>query len=37
MGEMRNAYNIIVGKPEEKKLLCRRRREWEDNITIDLK
>jgi hypothetical protein len=29
---MRNAYNILVGKP-----LRRPRRRWEDNIKMDLK
>jgi hypothetical protein len=32
MGEMRNAYNILVGKPEGKRLLGRFRHGWEDNI-----
>jgi hypothetical protein len=32
MGEMRNAYNILVGKPERKRLLGRPTRKWEDNI-----
>jgi len=36
MGERRNAYRILVGKPEGKRLLVRRRRRWEDNITMDL-
>jgi hypothetical protein len=30
MGEIRNAYKILVGEPEEKRLLGRRRRRWED-------
>jgi hypothetical protein len=29
MGEMRNAYNILVGKPEGKRPLGRPRRRWE--------
>jgi hypothetical protein len=29
MGEMRNAYNILVGKPERKIPLRRPRRRWE--------
>jgi hypothetical protein len=37
MGEKRNAYRILVGKPEEKKPLGRPRRRWEYNIRIDLK
>jgi hypothetical protein len=35
MGEMRNAYNILVGKPEGKRPLGRPRRGWEDNIRMD--
>jgi hypothetical protein len=34
MGKMRNAYNIFVGKPEEKRPLGRPGRRWEDNIII---
>jgi hypothetical protein len=37
MGEKRNAYRILVGKPEEKRPLGRPRRSWEDNIRIDLR
>jgi len=37
MGEMRNAYNILVGNPEEKRPLGRPRRRWEDNIKMDLR
>jgi len=36
MGEMRNAYNILVGKPEGKRPLESRYR-WEDNIRIDIR
>jgi hypothetical protein len=32
---MRNAYIVLVGKPEGKRLLGRPRRRWEDNIKID--
>jgi hypothetical protein len=32
MGEMGNAYKILVGEPEGKKSLGRPRRRWEDNI-----
>jgi hypothetical protein len=32
---MRNAYKIVVGKPEGKRLLRRCRNGWEDNIKID--
>jgi len=28
MGKMRNAYKILVGKPEEKRSLVRHRRRW---------
>jgi hypothetical protein len=37
MGETRNAYRILVGKPEGKKLLGRPRRRRVDNIRIDLR
>jgi hypothetical protein len=37
MGETKNAYEILVGKPERKKTLGRTRRRWEDNIEMDLK
>jgi hypothetical protein len=30
MGEMRNTYNILVGKPEGKRPLRRPRHRWED-------
>jgi hypothetical protein len=36
MGEMRNAYNILVGRPEGKRPLRKSRRRWEDNIKMDL-
>jgi hypothetical protein len=32
MGDMRNAYKHLVGKPEAKGTLGRTRRRWEDNI-----
>jgi hypothetical protein len=32
---MRNAYSILVGKPEGKRLLGRPRRRVEDNIRMD--
>jgi hypothetical protein len=35
--EMRNAYQILVGKSEGKRLLGRLRRRWEDNIRMDLR
>jgi hypothetical protein len=31
---MRNAYKILVKKPEGKKPLGRSRRRWEDNISM---
>jgi hypothetical protein len=33
---MRNAYNILVGKPEGKRLLGSTRHRREDNIKMDL-
>jgi hypothetical protein len=36
MEEKRNAYRILVGKPEGKRPLLRPRRRWDDNIKIDL-
>jgi hypothetical protein len=35
--ETRNAYGILVGKPEEKRPLGRPRRRWVDNIKINLR
>jgi hypothetical protein len=32
VGEMRNVYKHLVGKPEEKRQLRRHRCRWEDNI-----
>jgi hypothetical protein len=36
MGEVRGAYNILVGRPEGRRPLGRPRHRWEDNIKIDL-
>jgi hypothetical protein len=37
MGDKRNAYRILVGKPEGKTPLGRPRRRWVDNIKMDLR
>jgi hypothetical protein len=37
MGETRNAYRILVGKPEGKRPLGIPRRRWVDNIKMDLR
>jgi hypothetical protein len=37
MGEMRNAYGVLVGKPEGKRPLGRPRRRGEDNIRMYLR
>jgi hypothetical protein len=37
MGEKRNAYRILMGKPEGKRQLWRPRRRWVDNSKIDLR
>jgi hypothetical protein len=36
MGEKRNVYRYLVGKPEGKRPLGRPRRRWIDNIKMDL-
>jgi hypothetical protein len=36
MGEKRNAYRLLVGKPEGKRPLGTPRRRWMDNIRMDL-
>jgi hypothetical protein len=36
IGEKRNAYRLLVGKPEGKRPLGRPRRRWVDNIRMDL-
>jgi hypothetical protein len=35
MGDMRNTYNILVGKPEGKKPLRRIGQRWQDDIKMD--
>jgi hypothetical protein len=37
MGEKKNAYRILVGKPEGRKLLGRPKHRWVNNIKIDIK
>jgi hypothetical protein len=37
LGEKRNAYRILVGKPEGERRLGRPRRRWVDNIKVDLR
>jgi hypothetical protein len=36
MGEKRNVYRLLVGKPEGKRPLGRPRRRWIDNINMGL-
>jgi hypothetical protein len=37
MSEKRNAYRILMGKPEGKRPLGRPRRRWVDNIKMDVR
>jgi hypothetical protein len=37
MGEGRGVYRVLVGRPEGKRPLGRRRHRWEDNIKMDLR
>jgi hypothetical protein len=37
MGETRNAYRILVGKPEGERTLGKLERKWVDNIKMDLR
>ena len=36
MGEERDVYRVLVGKPEGRRPLGRPRRRWVDNIRVDL-
>jgi hypothetical protein len=36
MEEKRNVHRLLVGKPQEKRLIGRQRRRWIDNIKVDL-
>jgi hypothetical protein len=36
MGEKRNVYRLLVGKPEGKRPLGRPRRRWKDNIKMEI-
>jgi hypothetical protein len=36
MGEKRNAYRLLVGKPEGRRPLGRPKRRWLDNVRVDL-
>jgi hypothetical protein len=36
MGEERNVYRVLIGKPEGKRPLGRPRHRWEDGIRMDL-
>ena len=37
MEQLRNAYRVLVGKPESNRPLGRPRRRWEDNIKMDFR
>jgi hypothetical protein len=36
MGEGKNVYRVLVGKPEEKRVLERPRHSWEDGFKMDV-
>jgi hypothetical protein len=36
IGEKRNAYGLLLGKPEGKRPVGRPRRRWLDNIKMDI-
>jgi hypothetical protein len=37
LGERRDAYRVLVGKPEGRRTLERHRHRWEDDIKMDLR
>jgi hypothetical protein len=37
MGEERNVYRVLIGKPEGKRPLTRPKRRWEDRIKMDVR
>jgi hypothetical protein len=37
MGEERNVYSVLMGKPDGKRPLGRPRRRWEDGFRMDLR
>jgi hypothetical protein len=37
MGEERNVYRVLLGKPEGKRPLGKTRLRWEDGIKMDLR
>jgi hypothetical protein len=37
MGNIKNAYKVLVRRHERKRPLVRYKRRWEDNIKVDLK
>jgi hypothetical protein len=37
IGEERNVYRVLMGKPEGKRSVGRPRRRWEDGIRVDLR
>jgi hypothetical protein len=37
IGEGKDVYRVLVGRPEGKRPLGRPRRRWEDNIKMDLR
>jgi hypothetical protein len=37
MGEERNVYKVLMGKPEGKRPLVRTRHRWEDGIRMDFR